>query len=271
MKGEIEKLKVKPLTLDDNFTRDGLEAISTLTGKEPYYIVGGVATQSYLPTTCRRPTSDIDLLMVRPLNYEGFKILSRPVAEYLLDNGYSVETKKGSRAFSLDVRNRDGEGLLIEMSGRNEQSFERSRRRLERELAHSKRKIVEDRKSTYSVASPEDIVVPKLTRSVNNLVKYPEFMYNLQDPAEIFTPEFIVERLKIIKNLREKAMDSLHSLLLFDRLKFVSDIFDIRVLSEMAGINIEYFNDSRRDWDTLSQNIPEVDILFSLTLPRLSH
>src|SRR4030042_2162761 len=267
MKGEVRKLKVNPLTLDDGFTRDGLEAVSQLTGKEPYYIVGGVATQSYLPTSCRRPTSDIDLSIVRPLNYEDFKSLSKPISEYLLDNGYSVETKKGSRAFSLNVRNRGGEGLLIEMSRRNKQSFEKSKGKLERELIHSKRKIVEDRKATYSVAAPEDIIVPKLARSVNALLKNSELMYNLPNPAETFTPEYIVKRLNLIQNLREKAMDNPLNLILFDQLKFISDIFDIRVLSEVAGINVTYFEASKRDWNALSGNIPELDILFNLTLP----
>ena len=66
-------------------------------------------------------------------------------------------------------------------------------------------------------------------------------------------------------------MDNPLNLILFDQLKFISDIFDIRVLSEVAGINVKYFEASKRDWNALSGNIPELDILFNLTLPKLNH
>ena len=50
----IRKLNFLPRTLDESIVIDGLEAVSFL--KEPCYLVVGIATQSYLPTTCRRPT-----------------------------------------------------------------------------------------------------------------------------------------------------------------------------------------------------------------------
>jgi len=83
MTGEVRKFNFRARTLDDSVVRDGLESISVLNGKEPYFLVGGVATQSYLPTRCRRPTSDIDFALVRPLSKPDFKEMITPVREYL--------------------------------------------------------------------------------------------------------------------------------------------------------------------------------------------
>lgn len=271
MKGEVHKLKAKPLTIDDEFTKDGLEAIATLTGREPYYVVGGMATQSYLPSLRRRPTSDIDLSIVRSLNYKDFKKLSAPVKECLQDKGYSVETERHSRAFNLDVNNSNGEKLLIEFSRRNEHSFEQAKKHLERELTHSRRKIVEGRNSTCSIAASEDIIVPKLMRSINSLKRNPGFVQYLPDSQKTLSDEYIQERLNFINNLRESAMVSPENLKLFEELKLVSDIFDIRILSELAGINSKYFDEACYDWRALSDFSPERDILFSFILPELNN
>jgi predicted nucleotidyltransferase len=268
MKGEVQKLKIKPLIMDDIFTKDGLEAVSVLTDKTPYYVVGGMATQSYIPTPCRRPTSDIDLSIVRPLNYQDFKDLSKPVLEFLQDNGYEVETKKASRAFKLDVRNKEGEGLLIEFSRRNEKSFNDSRKHLERELAHAKRKIVEGKNVTYSVATPEDIVIPKLVRSIGSLTRHPYFKEYIPKRKLNLFKEDIAKKLDFINQLREDSMYSPKDLELFEKLKFISDMFDIRILSEIAGINEEYFNESSEDWGTLDNYSFDKNGLFNFILPQ---
>jgi hypothetical protein len=269
MKGEIRKLKSEPLTINDYFVKDGLEAISTLTGKEPYYLVGGVATQSYLPTSCRRPTSDIDLSIVKPLVYEDFKILSKPVFEYLSDNGYHVQLSKHQRAFNLEVENKEGSTLLIEFSRRNAQSFEHSKNKLERELRNSKRKIIEKRNSTYITASSEDIIVPKLARSIKGLVRNPSLKSCLPSKDIPLSEEYIKERLDFIRELREKSMFNNKDLYLFDKLKFVSDLFDVRILSEVVGINLDYFNESILDWSDAFFNHPlEKDLLCHL-LPHV--
>jgi len=268
--GEVRKFEIRPLTLDDTLTRDGLESISTLTNREPYYVVGGIATQSYLPTSYRRPTSDIDLSIVRLLNYKDFKGLVKPVVEYLFDNHYSVQTKKHSRSFNLDIENKEGERLLIEFSRRNKESFENSKKKLERELENSKRKIVEAGESTYVVATPEDIAVPKLARSVNSLIREPELKKLLPKEKINLSEEYIKMRLDFINKFREDAMISPGDLKLAEELRLISDVYDIRVLSELAGINIDYFYESVKDWDTLSGKIPEKDMLFNFVLPKLN-
>gem|GEM_PF-2911642 len=266
-KGEVRKLYVKPLTIDDALISEGLEAVSTLTDKEPYYLVGGIASQSYLPSMCRRPTSDIDLSVVRPLNYNDFKIISKPVKEYLLDNGYSVKTKKNSRSFNLDIENKEGERLLIEFSRRNENSFQNSKSKLERELEHSKRKILENKQVTYVVAAPEDIIIPKLARSANSLIRNPGFGKFVRQERVGLTEESVKENLDCIADKREQAMLSPGDLNLAEELKFISDLYDIRILSELAGVNIKYFCQAAEDWKVLSHANEKTKLLFKFILP----
>ena len=89
----MEKLNSFAKTIDDKIVKDGLCAVATLDDspdtKGLYFLVGGVATQSYIPSSCRRSTSDIDLAILRPLNYEEFKHLTKNITSYLQDNGYS--------------------------------------------------------------------------------------------------------------------------------------------------------------------------------------
>ena len=269
-KGEVRKLCIRPLTIDDILIKDGLEAVSTLTEKEPYYIVGGIATQSYLPSKCRRPTSDIDISIVRSLNYEEFKSISKPVVEYLLDNKYNVQTKKNSRYFNLDVTDKNEERLIIEFSRRNKKSFEFSRKKLEREIEHSKRKILENTKSTYTVAAAEDIIVPKLARSANSLVRHPEFDKFISKEMKSLTEEEVKKNLDYIWNIRENAMLTPGDLDLAEELKFISDLYDIRILSELAGINTNYFYESSKDWNVLSRRNDSNYKLFNFLLPQFN-
>jgi len=268
VKGEVRKLKVNPVTLDDRFARVGLEAVGTLTDKEPYYVVGGMATQSYIPSNCRRPTSDIDLSVVRPLNYSDFKEFTKIVREYLEDNGYLVETKQRSRAFNLEVENKKGEQLLIEFSRRNKKSFDNSKNRLERELNNSKRKIIEKGKGTYVVSSPEDIVIPKLARSVNSLIRNPHFKQALSKTLNLNEKE-IAKRLERIDSYRRYAMMTPTDLDFAEELRFVSDLYDIEILSVIAGINSEYFRKASDEWRSLKENTLEKNLLFSI-IPRIN-
>jgi hypothetical protein len=270
-KGEIRKFEVKPLTLDDILTKDGLEAVSTLTSKEPYYVVGGIATQSYLPSRCRRPTSDIDISIVKPLNYEDFKLISKPVIEFLSDNDYDVQTKKHSRSFSLDINNKEGEKLLIEFSRRNKKSFDNSKKKLERELENSKRKIVENGKSTYVVSTPEDIIVPKLARTIHSLMRRPDLKKDLPKERISMSEEYVKKKLKFINEFRNYAVMAPGDLELAEELRFISDIYDIRILSELAGINADYFCESARDWEALCENSREKKALFNSILPEFNH
>ena len=264
------KLQFRPLTLDDKLTKDGLEAVGTLTGKEPYYLVGGIAVQSYLPTSCRRPTSDIDLSIVRPLNYSGFRIFIKPVEEYLRDHHYKVRQRKHSRAYKLEVQDTENpeERLLIEFSRRNEQSFESAKRKLERELANSKKKILEERRSTYVVASPEDVAVPKLVRSVNCIARNPDMKRHVPKEKKVLSEDNIRRRLDFINHLRDEVILTPSDLDSVEELRLVSDLFDVRLLSELAGFNTAYFLEACKDWDTILKRTDNRDLVFEATLPE---
>jgi hypothetical protein len=264
---EVSKLKVDPLTLDAEIVKDGLTAVSSLTDKEPYFVVGGTAVQSYLPTNCRRPTSDIDICMVRPLNYQDFLSISKPVAEQLSDSGYSVIPKKGQRAFRLEIASQYDDNLLIEFSRRNQNSFDNCQNRLERELSNSKRKIVETRDSQYVVSSSEDIIIPKLVRSIHSLMKNPSFASYLSKQEGISSDIEIKEKLKKIRLLRKRSMANKGNLEFFEELKFLSDTYDIQLLSEIVGINLGYFKEGSKEWDAIATPSPERDSFFNTIVP----
>lgn len=268
MKGLTKKLIFEPKTLEDPLIKDGLEATSLLNRVEPYLLVGGIATQSYLPSLCRRPTSDVDFSMVRPLNYEDFKKMVRPITEYLNDRGYRTETAKKSRAFNLEIVNRKGEILCMEFSRRNNQSFEKNKRKLSRELDNAKTKILEERNSTYFVACPEDIVLPKLARSVGSLVREPSFMYSLPKKSFAFSSKRILRELSKISAMRKEAMINPTDLELAEKLRLYSDVYDTRVLSEIVGFNQQYLREAMTDWDAVGFPSFERNFLLSISFPE---
>jgi len=163
MKGDVKKFGFNARTLDDDSVKDVLEAVGVLNGIEPYFLVGGIATQSYLPSACRRATSDVDFAVVKPLSKPDFKKMIEPVEEYLKDQGYETEKKTAnrSRSYALYLSREDAGNMCMEFVRRNEKNFAKHENRLERELENSRRKIVEGRSSSYMVCTPEDIAVPK--------------------------------------------------------------------------------------------------------------
>lgn len=272
------KLIYKQRTLDDPAVRDGLSAVSTLDqariSKDLWFVVGGVATQSYLPSTCRRSTSDIDLAILRPLNYAEFKDFAKPVGEWLKDNKYNVEEKKGHNAYLLIYENPvlPGEKGVIEFARRNDQNLARISGRLEREMRNVRKKIVEGRKETYKVSSPEDIASPKMVRIVKTLANHEDFEAYLGDKSFPLTDEDVKKSLDSIESLREEAMLRIGDgdLSLAAKLRFISDIYDIRILSEVAGFNERYLLESLSAWDALKQKTAQRDEAFQKLLPHLS-
>ena len=51
-------------------------------------------------------------------------------------------------------------------------------------------------------------------------------------------------------------------------LRFVSDLYDIRLLSELGGINEDYFNESVKSWDSLRAPCYERDSIARAALPE---
>jgi hypothetical protein len=274
MKGEVKKFDFNARTLDDPAVRDGLEAVSVLNELEPYFLVGGIASQSYLPTRCRRPTSDIDFAMVRPLSKPDFRGMVGPVEEYLKGVGYKTDLhiNNRSRSFALSYsRPEEGERLCLEFVRRNRQSFDRHKKRLEREFNNCKKKIIEGRERTYRVTCPEDIAVPKLVRMINSLKRNPEFAYLVPPRREPLSDALVIERIDEINGMREEAMFNPGDPYLAERLRFISDIYDIRILSEITGFNEDYFTEAESDWRDIGTKIKLRNKIFTMALPEFLH
>ncbi|MEM4605417.1 MAG: hypothetical protein QW103_00035 [Candidatus Pacearchaeota archaeon] len=266
----MEKTKYRAKTIDDLFVVEGLCAVSQLEKeqktKETWFIVGGMATQSYLPSFCRRPTSDIDLALLKPLTYSDFKDYCKPIKEYLQDRGFLVEERKGHNAYILIYENKEEEKGIIEFARRNEKNISRIIKRLEKEMENSRIKLIEGRNEVYRVSSPEDIVSPKIVRGIRTLRDYEELKEYLDTPYPL-TNERITEDLRKIEEIRSEARLLEGDLSLAARLRFVSDIYDIRVLSELTGFNKEYLKESLNRWENIKGETPEKKILFEKILP----
>jgi hypothetical protein len=271
MKGEVKKFNFNARTLDDSAVKDGLEAVGVLNEKEPYFLVGGIATQSYLPTRCRRPTSDIDFALVRPLSKPDFRQMIIPVREFLHDTGYETayQTSNRSRSYALYYFSPSdtSDVLCLEFVRRNKKNFEKHKKRLEREFDNAREKIVEERNSTYRVCNPEDIAVPKLVRLIGTLSRNPKFMHYAPSKLESFSDEEVERRISSIADVRAEAVANPGDPLLAEKLRFISDIYDIRILSEIAGFNPEYFKKAEQDWYNIDKHSELRDKIFLVALP----
>lgn len=270
----MAKIDYKPRILDDRFVKDGLCAVSTLddnpSTERHAFVVGGMATQSYLPTSTRRETADIDLAVLRPLSYAEFKDFSGSVQEYLADQGYSVTTGKGSRAYHLYFE-KGGQACVVEFARRNKNNFKRIAKRLEREMENSRSKVVEGRESTYRVSSPEDIVIPKIVRGIGSLKRNPSFGRHVGSQFKRMSDKQIQRELQKIQELRQEAVIHVGDPSLAERLRFVSDAYDVRILSEVAGFNENYLETAMGNWQVLVEPSIERDRLMNYLLPSLGN
>jgi len=262
------KLRYTFRTLDDPLLKNALSGVSLLNGKEPYFLVGGIATQSYLPSVCRRPTADVDFSVVRPLNYQDFKSMAFPMIEYFKDLGYSVDIKKKSRSFNLNISDSKGEAITMEFSRRNENSFNRSKNRLEKELENSNVKIVEGGNKSYHVTRVEDIIVPKLVRSVGSLIRNPSFSRYLSTKIKPLSDSKIKANLNKISELREEVITNMSNIYLAEKLRFFSDLYDSRVLFEIVGANKKYFSEGFNSWKVFSKNFEKSKQIMNSIFPE---
>lgn len=267
--GVTRKFLIKPRTIDDPLVKDGLVAVSMLNKSEPYFVVGGVATQSYLPSSCRRETSDIDLCLVRPLSFPDFREMVAPLREYLSDQGYQTELRKGSRACSLTYSSDSGASVSIEAARRNANNISRNMHRLEREYENTRKKIVEERDVSIRVSSPEDIAVPKLVRAIHAIDRYPYLQGYIPATIEKLTDKIIDKKLSSINKMRNEVMTNPGDSEVSERLRFKSDLFDIRILGELAGFNEHYWCEVEKDWDTLGENSYLRDRILDVITPSL--
>ncbi len=245
-----DKADIMPRTLDSPIIQAGVRSLEGLKDVPEVaglcLVVGGTAVQSYLPEFQRRPTSDIDLSVVRPLNYSEFKKFFAPVIECLRDTGYEIETRKASNAFKIFYSIDTKGSAVLEFSRRNQQKFDSKRMSLERELEHGRDKMIYG--ANCIVAAPEDIVVPKLVRGVGTLERNPEMYSTLE---RVFNSG--ADILSILQHIiGDRAIaNELNNPKLSEQSRLKADVYDVLSL---AG----------SEWDKMKDQSKERDFLFDL-------
>lgn len=271
----MEKIrKFEPRTIDDSVMQDGLCAVASLQdsslSKDLYFVVGGAATQSYLPGILRRGTCDIDLAVLNPLNRERFEGFSRCAREYLMDKGYHIDTKKGHNAFHLIYGKGDNISAVIEFARRNEANMERISSRLSRELTNARVKVIEGKNASVRVSSPEDIAVPKLVRAVGTLTRNPDFGPQMRAIGHVPVEKERDRIFDMIATLKEDLMIHPGAPEIAEHLRLVADSYDIKALSECVGFNESYFKQVVSEWNALAEETPAKRLLLESLLPKLS-
>lgn len=261
--GKIEKLSYTFRTLNDPMVQLGLEGLSILDdfslSKGLYMVVGGFASQSYLPEEQRRLTADIDVLVGRPLNYEDFKLFSKPLVEFFSDKGYNVKTKKHHQTFCMSL-SKDEDKILIEFPRKNLKNFMSCEKRVLRELENARLKSLTKKEGvSYKVSSPEDIILPKLVRLINASERGMKFKRG--SPKEIFNH---------LSELREDAIYHIGNNEFAVNLKVNADAYDVLVLYSQVGINVNYFICAANDWNSLKKDSQDKKEILDFLLPGIS-
>jgi len=267
------KTDILPKTIDSEIVIAGLRALHSLedyaVSQGLYLLVGGTAVQSYIPSENRRPTSDIDLSVIRPLNYEDFKVFVKPVFEYLCDSGYPTVMKKRDNRFQLLVYTSDGhDSLSIEFSRRNKGKFDQISSRLERELSNGRMKNIPGTISSYLVAAPEDIAVPKLVRGIGTLERlpelYPELTLIYQEDPQFSAILNHVVGVRAIADETKKQQN-------IEAARLKADLYDILTLSTFVGFNQDYFTVAAQEWNRLTTPSDQRKFLFKLLRLQLEN
>ena len=120
-------------------------------------------------------------------------------------------------------------------------------------------------------AAQEDIVLPKLVRTIGALERSPYLGGSLPAELEPLSDEWIAKRLKKIGDLREEAMYKPGDIDLAQQVRLVSDVYDMRVLAEIVGLNESYWNKAEKDWDVIQRNPKLKERILGVILPDFAH
>jgi len=279
--GYMRKLKFTAKTLENKLVIDALCAVSNLDkspiSKDSYFVVGGIATQSYLPSAYRRGTSDIDLCITKPLGRREAEEFAKPAIEYLLDNKYDLEKsedsdfylKKGHNAYELYF-NDENDGGVIEFNRRGIENFERHEHRLTRELENARLKAIPGKDLLYRVTSPEDIALPKLVRGIGTLSRNEPFINKyVKGKFRSISEKEASAYLKRLDGLREDAIVHAGDPTRSEELRLVADIYDVKALTAFTGFNEAYLRIASKDWKVLNTPSKERESLIAFLVPGL--
>ncbi|MBI2105904.1 hypothetical protein HYT56_03645 [Candidatus Woesearchaeota archaeon] len=236
-------------TLDDAVIRDGLSAISRLKDSERRYaVMGGIATQSYLPTICRRPTIDIDVLIEGVTNREAFVKFVEPTQDYFRDKGYTTSFNRREFSWNFSARSPSDEAILMEFSRFSQSFYPVKKSLVERELDNRRTKFIEGREDSYCVLAPEDIAVPKIGRLITVLEENPNFDKYIEPFTKPMSTETIRYALNKTRDVKERVALTPEEVKDFLAGRFISDAYDVRMLGEQVGFDSDYFNKVVGSW-----------------------
>ena len=241
----IKKEDISPLTVSSEIVKRGIKAVEHIDLspelRSHYFIVGGTAVQSYLPSQFHRPTADIDVWLLYPIsNKTEFVTRIAPCVEYLQDEGYQTSIQKKSRNFSIGVaKDNEDPAFYIEFSRRNLDKYKEVEARLIRERRNIRQKKVDD--AILRVAAPEDIAIPKLVRGVGTLSRRSHM-------REIITRKYSSQL--PLQQLLYDAIQARASLGdgVFEDSRIQSDLYDITSLNQFVGYNKDYFEQASLEW-----------------------
>jgi hypothetical protein len=104
-------------------------------------------------------------------------------------------------------------------------------------------------------------------RSINSLDRHPILNELLPDKLESLSNEDVNRALERIAWFRQEAMISPGDVSVAERLRFVSDLYDTRILAEIAGFNPDYLNKIEREWISIDSKPKIRDRIFEVTMP----
>ncbi len=248
-----DSFKMKPVNLtphksEDKIVVDAIKAVNYLKEEKQLKgrIGGGMAVQSYIPSELHRLTIDLDVSLLWHGGAPEFKELSKPLIDYLKANNYQVNLQKKGFAYEFIFNKGTKDSFMIQHPKYSKNYFERNKKSLEREIENER--ILSKKDVSFSVLSPEDLMVGKLNRAIIFSKEYgisaPKdvSLENLKKESERLR-EGVVSRFSEVSP-REVAL-----------LRLVNDCYDIQCLNDSVGLNKNYFNEVVKDWKSSKTSV----------------
>ncbi len=231
-------------TIDDKIVQDTARSLSGL--KAAYAVNGGMAVQTYLPSTFHRVSTDLDLMTAMSMSSSSFKSYIAPVQEILHKLGYQSETRTSAREhFDLQISGADGESFQLQTSKKSHNNFEKNRHKIEREISNATTGFIG--MTPVKVLRPEDIILRKLMR----VLRFEDIFGFSPIPKGD-----LQEQLANVRELRSDVLSRVDNLEYSDiaRLRLSADLYDISAMLEHQNFDRKYFREGLSVWDYMQKN-----------------
>lgn len=156
-------------TLDDKIVTDSLVATSTYASRDGFQksaVIGGIALQMYAQQALpqyKRPTHDLDLIIIPHLTAEGFR---RGIGQEMVSLLPQYHPKVNILRYVNEVKLTDPEEIpfFIHSPKWTERGYERKAKTLERQISNANRLLVPNTAYEVPMVRPEDIAADKTRR-----------------------------------------------------------------------------------------------------------